>query len=241
MILKKLMNMKGIKLAVSAAAIGAMLMLPVESAYAAALLKQGSRGPEVAKLQQELKNQGFFTFWKITDYFGTYTRDAVIRFQKSRGLTVDGIVGPQTRAALYGTNTATMAAASRGATSQQIRDDIFWLARIIHAESQGESYTGQVAVGNVIMNRLRSSSFPSTIYGVIFEYTNGIPQFSPVQDGTIYNTPSAASMKAAEEAYWGAKPVGGALYFFNPKKAAGTWIVRNKQYVTTIGNHAFYK
>ena len=233
--------MKGLKLAVSAAVIGAMLILPVESAFAAALLKQGSRGPEVTRLQQELKNQGFFTFWKITDYFGPYTRDAVIRFQRSRGLAVDGIVGPQTRAALYGTKAATTAAVSRGATSQQIRDDIFWLARIIHAESQGEPYIGQVAVGNVIMNRLRSASFPNTIYGVIFEYTNGIPQFSPVQDGTIYNTPSATCMKAAEEAYWGAKPAGNSLFFFNPKKAAGTWIVRNKQYVTTIGNHAFYR
>ncbi|MGI6141781.1 MAG: cell wall hydrolase [Caldicoprobacterales bacterium] len=63
----------------------------------------------------------------------------------------------------------------------------------------------------------------------------------PVADGSIYTTPSASCMKAAEAAYWGSKPVGSALYFFNPKKASGSWIVRTRQYLTTIGNHAFYR
>lgn len=212
-----------------------MLVLPVGEALAAGLLKQGSSGLEVTKLQQELMNRGFFTHWRTTGYFGPITRQAVINFQKAAGLVPDGIVGPRTNAALYG-NTA-----SRSATSQRERDDIYWLARIIHAEAQGEPYLGQVAVGNVIMNRVKSSSFPNTIYNVIFEYYKGIPQFSPVADGTIYNTPNQSCMNAATEAYYGSKPVGNALYFFNPAKASGSWIVKNRKYVTTIGNHAFYQ
>ncbi|MGI6538887.1 MAG: cell wall hydrolase [Caldicoprobacterales bacterium] len=215
------------------------LLLPAGEAFAAGTLKLGSRGPEVARLQQELKNRGYFNFWKITEYFGTITQDAVIRFQRDNGLLVDGIVGPQTRAALYGNNTGSTS--SRGALSQRDRDNIFWLARIIHAEARGESYLGQVAVGSVVMNRVAHPGFPNTIYGVIFEYTGSIPQFSPVADGTIYNNPNASCLKAAEEAYFGSKPVGGALFFFNPGKTSASWIVRNRQYVTTIGNHAFYK
>ncbi|HHY83687.1 MAG TPA: cell wall hydrolase [Clostridiales bacterium] len=214
-----------------------MLVLPASEAFAAGVLKLGSRGAEVTQLQQELMNRGYFTHWRTTGYFGTITRSAVIRFQRDNGLLVDGIVGPQTRAALFGAKTMT----SRSSISQKDRDNIYWLARIIHAEAQGEPYKGQVAVGNVIMNRVASPDFPSSIYGVIFQYTNGIPQFSPVADGTIYNTPSASCMKAAEEAYWGSKPVGDALFFFNPQKASGSWIVKSRQYVTTIGNHAFYR
>ncbi|MGI6141158.1 MAG: cell wall hydrolase [Caldicoprobacterales bacterium] len=213
-----------------------MLVLPAGEALAAGLLRLGSRGPEVTQLQQELKNRGYFTHWRTTAYFGTITQNAVIRFQRDHGLLVDGIVGPQTRSALYGGS-----AVNRSGVTQRDRDNIYWLARIIHAEAQGEPYLGQVAVGNVVMNRVASPNFPNTIYNVIFEYTNGVPQFSPVADGTIYNTPGASSMKAAQEAYWGSKPVGSSLFFFNPKKAAGSWIVRTKQYVTTIGNHAFYR
>ena len=96
-------------------------------------------------------------------------------------------------------------------------------------------------MGNVILNRVNSSSFPNTIYGVIFEYYRGIPQFSPVADGSIYNTPSSESIRAAKDAYYGSRPVGNALYFFNPSKAEGKWIANTRKYVTTIGNHAFYR
>lgn len=216
-----------------------MLILPVSEASAAGLLRLGSRGPEVTSLQQQLKDLGYFTYWRTTEYFGTITRDAVIRFQRDKGLLVDGIAGPQTRAALNAAGSTS--SASRGSLTKWDRDNIYWLARIIHAEAQGEPYIGQVAVGNVVMNRVASPGFPNTIYNVIFEYTNGIPQFSPVVDGSIYNTPSASCMKAAEEAYRGSKPAGKSLFFFNPKKAAGSWIVRTRQYVTTIGNHAFYR
>ena len=283
------------------------------------LLKLGSRGQAVSRLQQALKNKGYFTYPKITDYYGTVTRDAVIRFQKdcglyvdglagqktqtalyegssstSRGsgssgtlyfgmynervrdlqnalktkgyfrgtatayyghvtenaviafqidygLRIDGIAGPQTQNALFNSKPAASTTTDRNTATAKQRDDIFWLARIIHAESQGESYTGKVAVGSVIMNRVKSNQFPNSVYNVIFEYYMGIPQFSPVEDGSIYNSPNSESMRAAEEAYWGGKPVGDALYFFNPKKATGSWIVNNRQYITTIGNHTFYR
>ncbi|NLJ40660.1 MAG: hypothetical protein GX352_03475 [Clostridiales bacterium] len=282
------------------------------------LLKLGSRGQAVSRLQQALKNRGYFTYHTITDYYGPITRDSVIRFQRNYGLQVDGIAGQKTQTALYngalsssgsgsvmlyfgmynervrdlqnalkalgyfkGTATAyyghvtenaviafqidyrlridgiagpetqnalynnkpssSAGASDRGTITAKQRDDIYWLGRIIEAESGGESYLGKVAAGSVIMNRVNSKQFPDTIYNVIFEYYYNIPQFSPVEDGTIYNNPSSESMRAAEEAYWGSKPVGDALYFFNPKKAAGSWIVNTRQYVTTIGNHAFYR
>ncbi len=200
------------------------------------MLRLGSRGSEVSTLQQELKNRGYFTYPRITGYFGPITRDAVIRFQRDNGLLVDGIVGPQTRNALYGQTYV-----SRSSGNAYDRDNIFWLARIIHAEAAGEPYSGKVAVGSVVMNRVKSPNFPNTIYGVIFEYYKGIPQFSPVADGTIYNNPSAECLAAAQEAYWGARPLGNVLYFFNPAKSAGTWIVNNRTYVTRIGNHVFYR
>ncbi len=220
-----------------------LILLPGQAQASSVLLREGSRGPAVTRLQQELKTRGFFMHWRTTDFFGPMTRNAVVAFQRSRGLTADGIVGPKTNSALYGASApaASSVSASRSNLSQSQRNDLYWLARIIHAESQGEPYQGQVAVGNVVLNRVRSGNFPNSVYGVIFEYFGSIPQFSPVADGSIYNNPSAQSTKAADEAYWGAKPVGNALYFFNPKKAAGSWIVNNRKYMTTIGNHAFYQ
>ncbi len=299
---------------VIAATILAFLLLPLGRAWAAyPVLSLGSRGDAVARLQQELKNQGYYTYWQVTGYYGSITRDAVMKFQRAKGLAVDGIAGPATQSVLYGNKSgyrtlkfgmrgddvsrlqsalkqqgyfhanvtgyygkitenaviafqkakglridgiagpqtqnalytsqvASQQSTSRGdSSSRKVSDDLFWLARIIHAEAAGESYIGKVAVGSVIMNRVRSPNFPNTIYGVIFEHYKGIPQFSPVQDGTIYNTPSSESYRAAQEAYYGSKPVGDALYFFNPAKASGDWIVKNRTYITTIGNHAFYR
>lgn len=204
-------------------------------------LKFGMRGDDVSRLQSALKQQGYFNA-NVTGYYGKITENAVIAFQKAKGLRIDGIAGPQTQNALYAGQGVSQQSTSRGdASSRKVSGDIFWLARIIHAEAAGESYIGKVAVGSVIMNRVSSPNFPNTIYGVIFEYYKGIPQFSPVQDGTIYNTPSNESYRAAQEAYNGSKPVGDALYFFNPAKASGSWIVKNRAYIATIGNHAFYR
>lgn len=120
------------------------------------------------------------------------------------------------------------------------RDDVYWLARIIHAEAQGEPFDGKVAVGSVILNRVHSSQFPNTVYGVIFDQQNGYTQFSPVIDGSIYNNPGSDSIRAAEAALSGQRPVGDALYFLNPDKSQSFWITDNRQYMTAIGGHEFY-
>lgn len=119
-------------------------------------------------------------------------------------------------------------------------DEVLWLARIISAESRGEPMKGKIAVGNVILNRVRSSAFPNTIYGVIFDKKYGV-QFSPVANGTIYNTPTADSIIAAKMCLEGYSLSGDILYFVNPKKAPNSWIANNRTYSFTEGNHAFYE
>ena len=124
--------------------------------------------------------------------------------------------------------------------SSSYKDSVYWLARIIQAESGAEPYRGKLAVGNVILNRVASVDFPNSIYGVIFDRKNGV-QFTPVANGTIYNTPSAESIRAAEECLAGTRVVGNCLYFFNPKTATkASWIVQNCRYYTSIGDHDFY-
>lgn len=119
--------------------------------------------------------------------------------------------------------------------------DLYWLSRIISAEARGESLAGKIAVGNVVLNRVASKSFPNTVKAVIFEVTGGIYQFSPVLDGSVYNTPTEESVIAAKLVLDGASAASNALYFFNPAKTSASWIVRNCTYVVTIGNHAFYR
>jgi len=218
------------------------LLVQLSSVYTAeatssyVTLKYGSRGNAVVQLQQALITQGF-PVGKADGIFGPKTRQAVIAFQKANKLIVDGIAGKQTQSALYYQPT------SRGALTRASYSstDLYWMSRIIHAEAEAESYNGKVAVGNVILNRVRSNLFPNTVKEVIFEYYQGIPQFSPVEEGTIYNTPSDTSIQAAKDAFNGVKPVGTSTYFFNPDKATGKWIVDNKTYVMRIDNHVFYK
>lgn len=126
-------------------------------------------------------------------------------------------------------------------TSRGYREeDLYWLSRIIHAEAQGESYEGKVAVGNVVLNRVESSLFPNTIKEVVFDKQHGYTQFSPVLDGNIYNTPNSDSINAAKDALSGKRPVGEALYFLNMSKSTNFWIVQNRKYFMTIGDHDFY-
>jgi len=118
-------------------------------------------------------------------------------------------------------------------------DAVYWLSRIIEAEAGGESLKGKVAVGEVILNRVRSNEFPDTIWTVIFDTKFGI-QFEPVANGTIYNTPSSDSIKAAKMALDGSNYVGDCLYFLNPRIAESNWISKNRVHYMTIGNHEFY-
>jgi len=200
------------------------------------LLKYGSRGTAVVRLQKALIAQGYLR-GSVDGVYGSMTKSSVIKFQTAKRIQIDGIAGNKTQTLLYAQTAQTT---SRSATTTAAAD-LYWLSRIIHAEAEAEPYLGKVAVGNVVLNRVKSSAFPNTIKGVIFEYYQGIPQFSPVADGTIYNTPSATSIQAAKDALAGQRPVGAATYFFNPDKSAGTWIVRNKTFVKTIGDHDFYQ
>lgn len=124
--------------------------------------------------------------------------------------------------------------------SQVYRDDeVYWLAKIISAEARGESLQGKIAVGNVVLNRVRSKQFPNTIYGVIFDRKNGT-QFTPVANGTIYQAATADSIIAAKMCLEGYSVSNSILYFLNPKHSSGSWVMNNREYVFTIGNHAFY-
>ncbi len=124
-------------------------------------------------------------------------------------------------------------------TPKYDRDEIYWLSKIIHAESQGEPMEGKIAVGNVILNRVESPEFPATIYGVIFDRNYGV-QFSPTLDGSIYQTPLGDSVIAAKRALRGDETVKDCLYFLNPKTATNSWIINHRRYHKTIANHDFY-
>ena len=120
------------------------------------------------------------------------------------------------------------------------KDDLYWLSRIIHAESQGEPLRGKIAVGNVIINRKNRSEYPNTIKAVIFDRKYGT-QFTPVANGSIYNTPNSDSIKAAKIVLDGYSLDHDMIFFLNPRVATNFWITQNKSFVMKIGNHAFYK
>ncbi|MCG0275902.1 MAG: spore cortex-lytic enzyme [Thermosediminibacteraceae bacterium] len=213
------------------------VFIGVSTAFAANLgdriLKEGSRGQDVAQLQYRLNSLGFWC-GKVDGIFGPLTKNAVINFQKAYGLKVDGIVGPQTLKAL-GINTA-----SRSGTGRFSARDIDLLARLVYAEARGEPYIGQVAVAATVLNRVKSPQYPNTISEVIFQKINGYYQYCTVQDGQIYLTPNETARKAAQDAIAGWDPTGGAIGFYNPAKTTNAW-VRSRPVTTKIGNHIFYK
>lgn len=119
-------------------------------------------------------------------------------------------------------------------------DEVLWLARIIHAESRGEPLIGQIAVGNVVLNRVKSDQYPNTIYGVIFDRKYGV-QFSPILDGSIYNTPWYTCTLAAKICLEGFDLSSGALFFLAPTYSTSSWIPKNRPYLFSIGGHDFYQ
>lgn len=137
-------------------------------------------------------------------------------------------------------NPETPIVVSTGQDHPYTEEDFYWLSRVISAESQGESLYGQIAVGNVVLNRVASGEFPDTIKGVIFDTKNAV-QFEPTANGTIYLEPTAQSILAAKLVLSGASAVGDCMYFFNPSLSQGKWIRENRSYFTTIGCHRFYR
>ncbi len=206
---------------------GVSMPSSVQTVCAATILKQGSRGATVKKLQQKLKNWGYYT-GSVDGIYGSKTTSAVKYFQRKNGLKVDGIAGPKTLSA------AGINASSSSSSSSYSDADINLLARLIYGEARGESYVGQVAVGAVVMNRIRSSSFPNTMSGVIYQRY----AFTAVDDGQINLTPNATARKAALDAMNGWDPSYGALYYYNPATATSQWIFTRKTTVT-IGKHVF--
>lgn len=118
--------------------------------------------------------------------------------------------------------------------------ELYWLSRIISAESRGEPLEGQIAVGNVVLDRVASPDFPNTIPAVIFDQQDGIIQFEPVENGTVYSDPAPQSVEAAKRVLNGEKRLKGALFFYAPALSEGVWINDNRTYLTTIGCHRFY-
>jgi len=204
------------------------------TALTVAILKQGATGGEVKEVQRRLKNWGYYT-GSVDGVFGAGTKKAVIAFQKKNGLTADGVVGKATYQAL-GMNSSANAlgggASNGGATLSN--SDLYLLARTIYAEGRGEPYTGQVAIGAVVMNRIRSSEFPNTVAGVVYQKH----AFTAVSDGQINLTPNETAMRAARDAMNGWDPTGGALYYYNPAVATSAWIF-DRQTITVIGKHVF--
>lgn len=117
---------------------------------------------------------------------------------------------------------------------------LYWLSRIISAEAKGEPFTGQLAVGNVVLNRVASPNYPNTIYGVIFDRKHGV-QFTPAANGTIYDAPTVSAIRAAKACLEGYTLSEHILYFFNPRVATSQWIANNCTYVFRIGGHVFYR
>ena len=196
-----------------------------------ALSKYGSRGDEVRQIQTKLKRWGYYN-GNVDGIYGSQTLEAVKYFQRKNGLTVDGIAGPATLKAMGISNSSNSSSSSSTSNSSNVN----LLARLIYGEARGEPYTGQVAVGAVVMNRVKSSSFPNTISGVI--YQSGA--FDAVSDGQINLSPNSTAIKAAQDAINGWDPSYGAVYYFNPSTATNKWIW-SRPMTVTIGNHRFCK
>ena len=193
--------------------------------HVSALSKYGSTGGEVTQIQQKLQSLGFYG-GSIDGIYGDRTRDAVTAFQRSVGLTPDGIAGSKTLLCL--------GLSSSSGNYGYTQSEIDLLARTISAEARGEPYEGQVAVGAVILNRVEHPSFPNTIAGVI--YQSGA--FSCIDDGQINQPVAESSKRAAVDALNGWDPSGGCIYYYNPVTATSKWI-RSRPIMLTIGKHVF--
>lgn len=209
-------------------AVGLLCFYSISASEDAAVLKMGSSGSQVRTLQTKLNNWGY-NAGKVDGIFGSSTREAVKRFQRKNGLTADGIVGAKTAAALGMTISS-----GSSSNSSYNSSDVYLLAKCIYAESRGEPYLGQVAVGAVILNRVRSSSFPNSISGVIYQpYA-----FTAVSDGQINLEPNSTAYSAARDAMNGWDPTNGCLYYYNPATATSSWIW-SREVRLTIGKHKF--
>lgn len=188
-----------------------------------ALSRLGSTGSEVTKIQTRLKNWGYYK-GAVDGKYGAQTQKAVKQFQKNNGLTADGVAGSATLKAMGISSSGTSAS----------NNDVYLLARAINGEARGEPYSGQVAVGAVILNRVKHPSFPNSVAGVIYQPG----AFTAVDDGQIDAAMTSSCERAARDALNGWDPTGGAIYYYNPVTATNKWI-RSRPIIVTIGKHVF--
>lgn len=217
-----------VKKAVLATTVSAALIcaLAALGQYASAdLYKKGSSGATVSEIQTRLRAWGYYS-GAVDGVYGSGTEKAVRHFQRSNGLSVDGQCGAQTLAALG------LPSGSGGGSSGGGEVDL--LARLISAEARGEPYEGQVAVGAVVLNRVRHSSFPNSVSGVIYQPG----AFSCLDDGQFDEPVAESAYRAARDALAGWDPSGGAIYYFNPVTATSAWIW-SRPAIVTIGRHMF--
>ncbi len=210
-----------------------MALVALAPVVEAASYKKGSSGAVVTQIQTKLKSWGYYT-GAVDGVYGSGTERAVRAFQQKNGLTVDGKAGDQTLAAMglsagSGGNSGN-SGGSGGASGSQV--DL--LARLISAEARGEPYSGQVAVGAVVLNRIKHPSFPNTLSGVI--YQSGA--FTCITDGQFNQPVAESAYRAARDALNGVDPSGGAIYYFNPSTATSSWIW-SRPLITVIGKHRF--
>ncbi len=205
--------------------ISGMLFSNSKTVYAANIVK-GDTTANIRAVQTRLANWGYYT-GKVDGIWGSKTLSAVKRFQRRNGLVSDGIVGPATEAAM-GLNLSSSSSSSTNNANLNL------LARCVYAEARGEPYVGQVAVAAVVLNRVRSSSFPNTISGVIYQPG----AFTCVSDGQINLTPNQTAYNAARDALNGYDPTGGCLYYYNPATATSKWIWSLKV-TLKVGRHSF--
>lgn len=199
-----------------------LFSLTTNSAFA--LSKIGSRGQEVINIQTRLKAWDYYHY-TVDGIYGWRTAQAVKDFQRKHGLTVDGICG---NATLQKIGLSTSSSSSSSGNYQTL------LAMVINGEARGEPYEGQVAVGAVVLNRVKHSSFPNTIPGVVYQPG----AFTAVNDGQINKPIEESCFRAARDALNGWDPSGGAIYYFNPATATSSWIW-SRPVIKQIGKHRF--
>ncbi|APH13533.1 spore cortex-lytic enzyme [Clostridium sporogenes] len=204
-----------------------LYILPYTNATKAVAYYYGHRGDIISQVQRKLKAWGYYN-GGVDGIFGHGTYTAVRSFQSKNGLTVDGIIGDKTLAAI-GINTG-----SSGSSSSSNNQDVMLLARLINGEARGEPYEGQVAVGAVVLNRTRDANFPNTVAGVIYEPL----AFTAIADGQINAQMQQTSINAARDALNGWDPSDGATYYFNPATATSSWIW-SRPLIKVIGKHRF--
>lgn len=200
--------------------------------YQAVLSKRGSTGSEVTQIQKKLKNWGYYK-GNVDGIFGKQTEEAVRWFQRKNKLSVDGIAGSKTLAAMGISSSSSSSSSSGGGAGTS---DLNLLARAVYGEGRGEPYAGQVAIAAVILNRVEDSRFPKTVAGVVYQ----AGAFDVVADGQINLSPNNTAYQAARDALNGWDPTYGCVYYYNPATATNKWI-KTLPITVRIGKHVFSK